>query len=79
MEALVVYSLTNNKGGTVNDFLSGLIVIMIVNAITLITIALYEYTIKPAICKPSTRAAASFVTPTDSFHVQDSGLSINVL
>ncbi|GMH57721.1 hypothetical protein TL16_g02450 [Triparma laevis f. inornata] len=79
MEALVIYSLTDDKGGEVNDFLQGLIGIMFYNFCILGLIVVYEYVIKPAICKPSTRAASSSVTHPDSFHFQESGLTINSL
>ena len=79
-EVLVVYSLTNDEEGEVNDFLGGVIDIMKWNFFILALIIVYEQKIKPAICKPSACAAPSSVTHPDSFHFQDSdGLTINSL
>ena len=73
VKALVDYSLTDDKaGGEINDFLEGLIAIMILNFAILVLIVLYEHILKPLICKPSTRAApSSSITHPDSFHFQD--------
>ena len=79
MEALVIYSLTNNEGREVNDFLLRLIMTMILNFFILALIIAYEHVVKPLIYKPSSMTASSSVTHPDSFHFQDSGLSINVL
>ncbi|GMH47387.1 hypothetical protein TrLO_g2693 [Triparma laevis f. longispina] len=73
MEALVIYSQTDNEGGKVNDFLEGLIgIIMGSNFLILLLIVIYEYILKPLICKPSTRTAASSSSatrPDDSFDI----------
>ncbi|GMH48800.1 hypothetical protein TL16_g00377 [Triparma laevis f. inornata] len=81
MEALVMYSLTDDEGGKVNDFLNGLIDTMVVNFAILVLIVLYEHIIKPAICKPSTRSASSSsaTRPDDSFDGYTNGLTVNNL
>ncbi|GMH76024.1 hypothetical protein TL16_g06946 [Triparma laevis f. inornata] len=80
MEALVIYSLTNDEGGEVNEFLNGLIDTMIINFGILGFIVVYEYVIKPAICKPSSRTDHDDDNDSgDSFNFQENGLNINSL
>ncbi|GMH61765.1 hypothetical protein TrLO_g7558 [Triparma laevis f. longispina] len=81
MEALMVYSLTDNEGGGTNDFLDCLIDIMFWSLFALIDIVVYEHLLKPLVCQPSSRTAASSVTtrPDDSFDIYSNGLNINSL
>ena len=82
IEALVVYALTNEEGTELGDFLQGLINVMFYNFAILLIIVIYEYVIKPAICRPSTRShASSSVTSPDSdaFSFESSGNTINAL
>ena len=68
--ALVVYALTNEEGTEVGDFLQGLIQVMQMNYFFLLIIVIYEYVIKPAICRPTTRPQASdSVTSQDAIHL----------
>ena len=79
--ALVMYALTNEEGTELSDFLQGLINVMGVNIALLGLIVLYEYVIKPAICRPTTRShASSSVTSQDAVHLSTiSSSSINAL
>ena len=81
IEALVMYALTDEDGSELSDFLQGLINVMFFNFCTLALIALYEYVLKPAICRSTTRPhASSSVTSQDAFHLPDaSSNTINVL
>ncbi|GMI04176.1 hypothetical protein TrLO_g9542 [Triparma laevis f. longispina] len=81
MEALVVFSLTDNQGGGANDFLDGLMWIMFFNFFVLFLVVAYEHLLKPLICKPSSRTAASSsaTSPDDFFDNYINDLSINAL
>ncbi|GMH98279.1 hypothetical protein TrST_g982 [Triparma strigata] len=68
--ALVVYALTNKEGTELSEFLQGLINVMGVNGVILLVIVGYEYIIKPAIFRPTTRShASSSVTSQDALHL----------
>mmetsp|Transcript_6681 Transcript_6681/g.12059 ORF Transcript_6681/g.12059 Transcript_6681/m.12059 type:complete len:402 (+) Transcript_6681:214-1419(+) len=79
--ALVMYALTDEDGTELSDFLLGLIKFMLLNFTILLLIVLYEYVIKPAICRPTTRPQASdSVTSQDAFHLpHDNSNPINAL
>ena len=80
--ALVVYALTDEEGTELGDFLHGLINVISVNYAILAFIVLYEYVIKPAICRPTTRpqASLSVTSPnSDTFSFESSGNTINAL
>ena len=79
--ALVVYALTNEEGLELSDFLRGLINVMHLNLITLGLIVIYEYVLKPLICRPTPRPQASpSVTSQDAFHLpHDNSNPINAL
>ena len=80
--ALVLYALTNEEGTELGDFLEGLILVMVVNFGILSLVVLYEYVLKPAICRPTTRShdSDSETSPnSDAFSFESSGNSINVL
>ena len=83
IEALVLYALTNEEGTELSDFLQGLINVMIMNLAILALIDLYEYALKPAICRPTTLSqASSSVTSSpnsDAFSFESSGNTINAL
>ncbi|GMH91634.1 hypothetical protein TL16_g12110 [Triparma laevis f. inornata] len=81
IEALIMYSLTNSEGEEMDNFLGGLVIIMLLNFSSLAFIVLYEYVIKPLICKSSTRATNSpSVMNPDAFNFAgDSGRSMNAL
>ena len=81
VEALVLYALTNEDGARLSKFLDGLINVMRCNLALLLLIVAYEYVLKPAIFRPTTRPQASpSVTSQDAFHLPDvSSNTINVL
>ena len=77
-----MYALTDEDGTELSDFLQRLIYIMAVNGAILIFIVLYEYVLKPAICRPTTRphASSSVTSPnSDAFSFESSGNTINVI
>ncbi|GMH99129.1 hypothetical protein TrVE_jg1626 [Triparma verrucosa] len=80
--ALVLNALTDEEGKEISDFLLGLINVMLLNIAILGSIVLYEYILKPAICRPSTRpqASPSVTSPnSDTFSFESSGNTINAL
>ncbi|GMH87010.1 hypothetical protein TrST_g1503 [Triparma strigata] len=54
IEALVMYAVTNEEGTELGDFLQGLMNVMSLNFVILGLFVVYEYIIKPAICRRST-------------------------
>ena len=54
IEALVIYALTDEDGREIGNFLSKFVSVMLMNAAILFVIVIYEYIIKPAICRRST-------------------------
>ncbi|GMH48716.1 hypothetical protein TL16_g00352 [Triparma laevis f. inornata] len=80
VDALVMYALTNEEGPELSDFVIILFVTMGLNAGVLVLIVVFQYAIKPLICKPPNRAAASSsITHSDSFNFQENALNINSL
>jgi len=82
MEALLTYALTNEEGTELSGFLLGLLNVMLVNGVFLLLFALYEYILKPAIFRPTTRnqASDSVVGPnSDAFSFESSSNVINAL
>ena len=82
VEALVLYALTNEEGAELSEFLERLIQIMFWNFIILMLIVVYEYVIKPAICRPSTRshASSSVTSPnSDAFSLGGTSTTISAL
>ena len=80
--ALVMYALTNEEGTELSDFLQGLINVILYNFFILGLIVLYEYVLKPAIFRPTTRPQASptVTSPnSDAFSFDSTGNSINAL
>ncbi|GMH54708.1 hypothetical protein TrST_g5681 [Triparma strigata] len=70
VEALVLYALTNEEGKELDNFLEGLMNVMRVNYAILGLIVIYEYVIKPAIFRPTTRShTSSSVTSQDAVHL----------
>ena len=84
IEALVVYALTDEEGKQISNFLQGLISVMALNYVLLILIIIYEYIIKPAICRRSTTSeeepSSSPVTNpnSDAFSFPDQTNSIGL-
>ena len=79
---LVLYALTNEEGTELIDFLQGLINVMAINVTILLFIVVYEYVIKPAIFRPTTRPQAppSVTSPnSDAFSFESSGNTINAI
>mmetsp|Transcript_6672 Transcript_6672/g.12050 ORF Transcript_6672/g.12050 Transcript_6672/m.12050 type:complete len:405 (+) Transcript_6672:214-1428(+) len=82
--ALVMYALTDEDGTELSDFLLGLIKFMLLNFTILLLIVLYEYIIKPAICRRSTTSeeepSSSPVTNpnSDAFSFADQTNSIGL-
>ena len=81
IEALVLYALTSEEGTKLNKFLEYLISVIIVHSLFLGFIVVYEYVIKPAIFRPTTRPQASdSVTSQNAFHLpHDKSNPINAL
>ncbi|GMI02595.1 hypothetical protein TrVE_jg13793 [Triparma verrucosa] len=82
IEALVMYAMTDEDGTEVSEFLNGLITVMLLNGAILSLFVAYEYVLKPAIFRPTTRphASASVTSPnSDAFSFESSGNTINVL
>ena len=81
--ALILYALTDEDGTELSDFLQGLINIMNLNVTILFLIVIYEYIIKPAICRPTTTSeeeSSSVTSPnSDAFSFESNGSPINVL
>ncbi|GMH77556.1 hypothetical protein TrST_g5704 [Triparma strigata] len=78
-QALVLYAVTDEEGTELSDFLRGMINLLILNFITLGTIVLYEYIIKPAICQPTTRSSSVTNQNSDAFSFESSGSAISSL
>ena len=76
-----MYALTDEDGTKTGNVLEGLITVMNLNGAILVLIVLYEYVLKPAIFRPTTRPqAASSVTSQDAFHLpHDNSNTINAL
>lgn len=79
VEALVVYVLTNDEGSEISVYLGVWITCVHFNWLIFIFVVMYQYAIKPLICKSSTHTASSSVTNPDSFNFQENALSINSL
>ena len=82
IEALVLYALTNEEGEELSDFIQGLINIFILNWTLFGLIVVYEYIIKPAICRSSpanARTSIANVNPENSFSFSDTSSTINAL
>jgi len=79
--SLVLYALTNEEGGELNDSLQGLVNVAILNYGFLGLLVIYKHIVEPTICRPSTRSHASTsVTSQDSIHSPNaSGNTFNVL
>ena len=86
LEALLMFALTDDDGAEINykdgDLLSTLFIIMQCNFFILVFIVIYQYVLKPLICRPSTRPhASSSVTSTnsDAFSFDSNNSTINSL
>ncbi|GMH67997.1 hypothetical protein TrST_g4198 [Triparma strigata] len=83
IEALVLYALTNEEGTQLSNFLLRLIYVTVLNFAILFLIVAFEYVIKPAIFRLTTRShASSSVTSQDTLHLphaNNPSNTINVL